>query len=130
MTTPETQPAAPEPERTRFQFTLRTLLLLFVVLGSSLGVYGAWGILVFFVVVGLAVLHQVNSHSSLAYSALMVMFFIALGVLLPQLSVGNPSICWNWPNIAALAVWLVSVGTLLTNAVRSRKALSVPTPSS
>ena len=27
----------------------------------------------------------------------------------------------NWPNIAALAVWLLSVGTLLTSAVRSRK---------
>ena len=29
----------------------------------------------------------------------------------------------NWPNIAALAVWLLSVGTLLTCAVRSRKKL-------
>ena len=28
----------------------------------------------------------------------------------------------NWPNIAALAVWLLSVGTLLAGAVRSRKA--------
>ena len=27
---------------------------------------------------------------------------------------------WNWPNIAALAVWLLSVGVLLTRAVRSR----------
>ena len=27
----------------------------------------------------------------------------------------------NWPNIAALAVWLASVGTLLIGAVRSRK---------
>ena len=34
----------------------------------------------------------------------------------------------NWPNIAALAVWLLSVGTLLTGAVRSRKRLSVPPP--
>jgi len=35
----------------------------------------------------------------------------------------------NWPNIAALAVWLLSVGTLLTHAVRSRKRFSVvPTP--
>ena len=32
----------------------------------------------------------------------------------------------NWPNIAALAVWLLSVGVLLTHAVRSRKPLSVP----
>jgi prepilin-type processing-associated H-X9-DG protein len=29
----------------------------------------------------------------------------------------------NWPNIAALAVWLLSVGALLTQAVRSRKTL-------
>ena len=29
----------------------------------------------------------------------------------------------GWPNIAALAVWLFSVGTLLTKAVRSRKTL-------
>jgi hypothetical protein len=28
----------------------------------------------------------------------------------------------NWPNIAALAVWLLSVGTLLVGAVRGRKA--------
>jgi hypothetical protein len=33
-----------------------------------------------------------------------------------------PSGHLNWPNIAALAVWLVSVGTLLTSAVRGRKA--------
>jgi len=32
----------------------------------------------------------------------------------------------NWPNIAALAVWLLSVGTLLTCAVRSRKPQAVP----
>jgi hypothetical protein len=34
----------------------------------------------------------------------------------------------NWPNIAALAVWLVSVGTMLTAAVRSRKARFAPLP--
>ena len=32
----------------------------------------------------------------------------------------------NWPNIAALAVWLLSVGTLLTHAVRNRKLLPAP----
>ena len=36
----------------------------------------------------------------------------------------------NWPNIAALAVWLLSVGTLLTHAVWSRKVRSVPPKSS
>ena len=49
----EPQPAPPPP-RPPFQFSLRTLLLLFVVLGSSLAVFGAWGIVVFGLVVGLA----------------------------------------------------------------------------
>ena len=48
---PSPSPSQPTPP---FQFTLRTLLLLFVVLGSSLAVFGAWGIVVFGVVVGLA----------------------------------------------------------------------------
>jgi hypothetical protein len=34
----------------------------------------------------------------------------------------------NWPNIAALAVWLLSVGLLLTRAVRSRKPQAVRPP--
>jgi hypothetical protein len=55
MTDPEPQPTAPPPT-SPFQFTLRTLLLLFVVLGSSLAVFGAWGIVVFGLVVGLAFL--------------------------------------------------------------------------
>ena len=42
--------------------------------------------------------------------------------LLPDgLSTEGPRISVNWPNIAALAVWLLSVGTLLTRAVRSRR---------
>jgi hypothetical protein len=52
LTEPETQPSP--PPRPRFQFSLRTLLLLFVVLGSSLAVFGAWGIVVCGVAVGLA----------------------------------------------------------------------------
>jgi hypothetical protein len=31
----------------------------------------------------------------------------------------------NWPDIAALAVWILSVGTLLTHAIRSRKVRPV-----
>ena len=46
------------PQCRRFQFTLRTLLLLFVVLGSSMAVFGAWGIAVFVVAVGLAIYIQ------------------------------------------------------------------------
>ena len=49
----EPQPAPPPP-RPPFQFTLRTLLLLFVVLGSSLAVFGAWGVVVFGLVLGMA----------------------------------------------------------------------------
>jgi len=41
---------------------------------------------------------------------------------------GDPERRLNWPNIAALAVWLLSVGTLLTHAVRSRKPLPTPPP--
>ena len=37
---------------------------------------------------------------------------------------GDPVRRLNWPNIASLAVWLLSVGTLLTHAVRSRKVRS------
>jgi hypothetical protein len=36
----------------------------------------------------------------------------------------------NWPNIAALAVWLLSVAALLTRAVRSRKVRPLPPPPS
>ncbi len=50
----EPQPAVPPPPPP-FQFRLRTLLLLFVVLGSSLAVFGTWGILVFGLAVGFAV---------------------------------------------------------------------------
>jgi len=46
---------APPP----FQFSLRALLLLFVVLGSSLSVFGDWGIMVFVAVLLAAVcLHR------------------------------------------------------------------------
>ena len=38
-----------------------------------------------------------------------------------QEEIGVPERHLNWPNIAALAVWLLSVGTLLTCAVRGRK---------
>ncbi len=38
---------------------------------------------------------------------------------------GDPDRRLNWPNIAALAVWLLSVGTLLTYAVRSRSITSI-----
>jgi hypothetical protein len=80
----QTEPltAVPEPERSGFQFSLQTLLLLFVVLGSSLAVFGAWGIVVFAIIVGLAVyLHQ---GWPLVYLALVVLCLMCLICLLPS----------------------------------------------
>jgi hypothetical protein len=56
MSEEETQAAASLPERPWFQFTLRTLFLVFVMLASSLAVFGAWGIGVFVFLVALAIL--------------------------------------------------------------------------
>ena len=68
MSDPEPQPTPPPPSPP-FQFTLRTLLLLFVVLGSSLAVFGAWGIAVFGLVVGLAIyIRLVRRWIATAYS--------------------------------------------------------------
>ena len=58
---------ATPPPRPPFQFGLPTLLLLFVVLGSSLGVFGGWGLVVFGLVVGAAVyLHAAGPWRSRA----------------------------------------------------------------
>ena len=70
MSEAEPQPAVPPPGPP-FQFSLRTLLLLFVVLGSSLAVFGAWGIVVFGLAVGLAVfVREVKSLWSLMHLVL------------------------------------------------------------
>ena len=122
----ETQPSAPEPSPP-FQFRLRTLLLLFVVLGSSLGVFGAWGIVVFVLLVGVAI--YLNRAKSFKVSLLLVPYMIAaidtfgvfLGRLRTAIEAARQQGWWSyWPNIAALAVWLLSVGTLLTCAVIAR----------
>ena len=81
MTTPEPQPAQPKPERPRFQFSLRTLLLLFVVLGSSLGVFGAWGIVVCGMVVGLAVVLRYPKRLKFRGFSLLVLVLIALPLI-------------------------------------------------
>ncbi len=82
MSEPEPQPTVPPP-RPRFQFSLRTLLLLFVVLGSSLGVFGVWGVLVFGLVVGLAVyIHHAESFSRLMQFVLLLLCLIGLVALL------------------------------------------------
>ncbi len=159
MTSIEPHPTSPPPTPP-FQFTSRTLLLLFVVLGSSLAVFGGWGLVVFGLVMGLAIyIRYVGSR--LALEHFYVIFVWGLLLLYALLMAdGSVKSLWtsdssaedlrkmlqvggfeetdpaativrpDWPNIAALAVWLLSVGTLLTHAVRSRKVLPVPPPPS
>lgn len=88
MISMEPQPAAPQGDPRRFQFSLRTLLLLFVVLASSLAVFGPGGIVVFAIVVGLAVyVRQVASFWSLTQLVLVVVSMMCLiGLLLPAYS--------------------------------------------
>ena len=84
MIVPEPRPADPEP-RPPFQFTLRTLLLLFVVLGSSLAVFGGWGIVVSALVVGLAIyIRYVQSLPSPGQCFLLLV--VLLGALLALLT--------------------------------------------
>ena len=87
----EPQPAMPPPQRPWFQFGLGTLLLLFVVLGSSLGVFGPSGIIVFALVVGLAVcVRQAKSLSSPSFLILAAFCLICfLLVLLPFVGVAR-----------------------------------------
>jgi hypothetical protein len=76
---PETDATSKPPSRPDLQFSLRTLLLLFVVLGSSLAVFGAWGIVVFGLVVGLAIyVHRVESLASLVHLVLVVLCLMCL----------------------------------------------------
>jgi hypothetical protein len=75
MTPFEPQPTPSPPPR--FQFTLRTLLLLAVVLASSLAVFGAWGIVVFAVVSWLAACLRRSSRGQ-TYLALAILFLICL----------------------------------------------------
>jgi 4-amino-4-deoxy-L-arabinose transferase-like glycosyltransferase len=83
MTEPETPSIVPPPPP-RFQLSLRTLLLLFVVLGSSLAVFGAWGILVFVLVVGLAVcVREVKSLPRLLFALVLVCFVCLIWLLTP-----------------------------------------------
>jgi hypothetical protein len=116
--------------RPPFQFRLRTLLLLFVVLGSSLAVFGGWGIVVSAFAVGVAIyVRQVRSLRLLKHYLLglfcltcLVAEIWPMPYELPAPRIDSWERYFNWPNIAALLVWLLSVGTLLVGAMRGRKA--------
>ncbi len=96
MSVTEPQPAAPEPKRPGFQYSLTTLLLLFVVLASSLAVFGAAGIVVFVLAVGLAIyLHRVESLWSLTQLLLVVLCLMCLiGLLLPAVQSAGEAARW------------------------------------
>jgi hypothetical protein len=111
MSETERQPAATTPEHRPFQFRLRTLLLLFVVLGSSLAVFGTSGIAVFGVVVGLAIyIQRVESLSSLAYLvlAVLVLSCVLSLLLLPAINAareaGRRASCLNQLRQVGLAL--------------------------
>ena len=96
------EPQPTPPPSSRFsQFSMRTLLLLCVVLGASLAVFGAWGIVVFGLVVGLAIyFHEAESLSSLTFVILVVLcLWCLIGLLLPGVQdtheLGRRSVCRN-----------------------------------
>jgi hypothetical protein len=93
MSVNEPQSAEPKPERHGFQFSLRTLLLVCVVLASSLSVFGAGGIVVFALAVGLAIyLNRVKSWSSVANLALILLCLMCLiGLLMPAIESASGS---------------------------------------
>jgi hypothetical protein len=135
------KPIDPEPfERPPprpFQFGLGTLLLLFVVLGSSLALFGSAGVVIFAIAVGFAL--YVNFAQSLEASGiLLILLFIplidivgmAFSLFIPILDAARET--GNWSPIlkvlAALAAWLISVGALAVTAVRSRRARTPKMP--
>ena len=84
------RPVAPKPSPW-FQFSLWTLLLLFVVLASSLGLFGAWGIVAFLFSVGLAVCHyHAGSYRPLQYLLVGLCPVIVVGLLMPTIGAQGP----------------------------------------
>jgi hypothetical protein len=81
MSEPETT-IPPPPDRPWFQFTLRTLFLATVVLASSLAVFGAWGIVAFILVLGLAAfLRAFWSLKAIAFLLLAVLCSMCLSMI-------------------------------------------------
>jgi hypothetical protein len=74
-----------------FQFSLRTLLLLFVVLGSSLAVFDSWGTVVFALTAGLAIyLNKAKSPpSNTQLALLLVCLFSLVALLVPSAHESN-----------------------------------------
>ena len=108
MTSSEPQPAAPPSNRPRFQFSHHGNEEFFFTYDRSVNVAMA----------DCSVRHLWLDNRSIED----LRKLLRIGGLREEES-GDPQGHRNWPNIAALAVWLLSVGTLMTHAVRSRKTL-------
>jgi hypothetical protein len=110
MTDPQSH-AAIQPPTPRFQFSLRTLLLLCVVLGSSLAVFGGWGIVVFGLVVALAIDHDdAKTTWSVARLVLIAIGVICLigGLLLVGIVREHRRSMTCWHKLTDIAMALVS----------------------
>ncbi|MCE5266439.1 MAG: hypothetical protein LLG00_00940 [Planctomycetaceae bacterium] len=110
------------------QFTLRTFFLLFVVLWSSLAVFGVVGIAVFVDLVILAViLHAVRSPT-VAKIVVGFAVFSLIGIGVAALSPLPGSVPREsgivWARVAAIPVWLMSASVLLFRARQSWRSAS------
>jgi hypothetical protein len=92
MIEPEPQPTPSPPPTPPFQFSLRTLLLLCVVLGSSLAVFGGWGIVVFALAVVVALdirlAESLSSPSFITFVAFCLIGFLVV-LLMPFVNVAR-----------------------------------------
>jgi hypothetical protein len=86
MNNTESQSAEPKPGRRPFQYSLRTLMLLFVVLGSSLAVFGVPGIIVFALVavlaLGIRLARSLSSPLFMTFAVFCLICFLMV-VLMP-----------------------------------------------
>jgi hypothetical protein len=83
MSAAEPQPAVPKPRRCWYQYSLRVFLFLFVMLGTSLAVFGAWGIAAFGLVLGLTIFvrHVSSLWLSAIYAVLAGLCLLCLGAM-------------------------------------------------
>ena len=101
---------SPPPPSSPFQSGVKTILLLFVVLGSSIAVFGAWGILVFALVVGLAVYLR-EAESLFTFGQILPVLLLLAGLivlLLPSVQIhremGRDAVCRNNLKLIVLAL--------------------------